>query len=130
MDDTQDAPPFPAVESEAESAEKRQHIRIPVHWQAAVMIDQHPVFGRLSDVSRGGVTLMCEANLRPGTKYQLFIRMPTPDRRSYNQLEVIVQVCNAVLVPKENGYRLGMRFLEMRGQTESLLTNYLHTNGG
>lgn len=124
-----------AAENHAQSADpahdnKREHARIPVHWQAAIMLNQQLVYGKLGDISHGGVTFLVDANLPVGSKYSLYIRMPSPDRRSHLQLETSTQVCNIVLAPSLGAYRVGMRFLEMQGNMRAILTQYLHANGG
>lgn len=116
--------------SDASSAEKRQHPRIPVHWQAALMVQQRPSMGKLGDLSRGGLTFLGEYNLAMGTKHQFYIRMPNADRTSYHQLEVIAQVCSCSLMASQGLYRVGLRILEMRGNTAEHLMHYLHVNGG
>ena len=116
--------------SEPSGAEKRQHLRIPVHWQAAVMVQQRPSMGKLGDLSRGGLTFLGEYNLPVGSKQQIYIRMPTADRRGYHQLELIAQVCACSLAAAEGYYRVGMRILEMRGNTEEHIMRFLHINGG
>lgn len=115
---------------EAPVENKREHNRLPVHWQAAVMFNQILTYGKLGDLSRGGVTFLADANLPVGSRHVFYIRMPTPDRLSHHQLEASVQVCNIVLAPSIGCYRIGMRFLEMRGNTEPLLTQFLNANGG
>lgn len=115
---------------ETPNENKREHYRLPVHWQAAVMFNQKLAYGKLGDISRGGVTFLADANLPIGSRHVFYIRMPTPDRLSHHQLEASVQVCNNVLAPSIGCYRIGMRFLEMRGNTEPLLTQYLNANGG
>jgi len=115
---------------EAAHENKREHARLPVHWQAAIMLNQQLVYGKLGDISRGGVTFLVDANLPQGSKHPLYIRMPTPDRLSFHQLEATAQVCNNILAPSVGCYRIGMRFLEMRGNMEALLLQFLHSNGG
>ena len=116
--------------AEASHAEKRQHPRIPAHWQAAVMVQQHPSMGKLGDLSRGGLTFLGELNLAIGTKHQVFMRMPTADRTGYQQLEVVAQVCSCSLSTAQGCYRVGMRILEMRGNTAQHIMHFLHVNGG
>ena len=114
----------------ASPAEKRQHPRIPVHWQAALMVQQRPSMGKLGDLSRGGLTFLGELNLAVGTKHQVFMRMPTEDRTGYHQLEVVAQVCSCTLSAAQGCYRVGMRILEMRGNTPQHIMHFLHVNGG
>ena len=94
------------------------------------MLNQQLVYGKLGDISRGGMTFLADVNLPVGSKHPLYMRMPTSDRLSYHQLEASAQVCNIVLAPSLGCYRIGMRFLEMRGKTEALLTQFLNNNGG
>lgn len=114
----------------ASPAEKRQYPRIPVHWQAALMVQQRPSMGKLGDLSRGGLTFLGERNLAVGTKHQIFIRMPSADRTSFHQLEVVAQVCSCTLSTAQGCYRVGMRILEMRGNTPQHIMHFLHVNGG
>ena len=86
--------------------------------------------GKLGDLSRGGLTFLGELNLAPGTKHQVYLRMPTPDRASFHQLEVYAQVCSCSLMASQGLYRVGMRILEMRGNTAEHLMHFLHVNGG
>jgi c-di-GMP-binding flagellar brake protein YcgR len=116
--------------AEKSPAEKRQHPRIPVYWQAALMVQQRPSMGKLGDLSRGGMTFLGELNLAIGTKHQVFIRMPTADRKSFHQLEVLAQVCSCSLSAAQGCYRVGMRILEMRGNTAQHIMHFLHVNGG
>lgn len=119
-----------AVENQAAPTpeNKREHPRLPVHWHAAIMLDQQLIYGKLSDVSRGGTTLLLDAKLVVGAKYPLYIRMPTPDRTSFHQLEASVQVCNIVLAAALGCYRIGMRFTAFQGNTEALLMQYIQTH--
>lgn len=121
-----------AVENLAEAApeNKREHARLPVRWHAAIMLNQQLVYGKLGDISRGGATLLIDANLAVGSKHPLYIRMPTPDRTSYHQLEASAQVCNIVLTPALGCYRIGMRFTAFQGNTQALLMQYLQSNDG
>jgi len=121
-----------AVENQAEPApeNKREHARLPVRWHAAIMLNQQLVYGKLGDISRGGVTLLIDANLAVGTKHALYIRMPTPDRTSYHQLEASAQISNIVMVPALGCYRIGMRFVAFNGNTQALLMHYLQNNEG
>jgi len=114
----------------ASPAEKRQHPRIPVHWQAAIMVQQRPSMGKLDNLSRGGLTFLGELNLAIGSKHQVFMRMPTADRKGYHQLEVVAQVCSCSLSAAQGCYRVGMRILEMRGNTPQHIMHFLHVNGG
>jgi c-di-GMP-binding flagellar brake protein YcgR len=116
--------------AQASPAEKRQHPRIPAHWQAAVMVQQRPSMGKLGDLSRGGLTFLGELNLPIGSKHQFFIRMPTADRTGYHQLEVLAQVCSCSLMASQGLYRVGLRILEMRGNTAEHIMHFLHVNGG
>ena len=125
-----DAPLAETPAKETSAAEKRQHPRIPVHWQAAVMVQQRPSMGKLGDLSRGGLTFLGELNLPIGSKHQIYIRMPTTDRTGYHQLELIAQVCSCTLVASQGNYRVGMRILEMRGNTPQHIMHFLHMNGG
>ena len=121
-----------AVENQVEPApeNKREHSRVLVRWHAAIMLNQQLVYGKLGDVSRGGATLLLDANLAVGSKHPLYIRMPTPDRTSYHQLEASAQVCNIVLAPALGCYRIGMRFVAFQGNTQALLMQYLQTHEG
>lgn len=110
--------------------EKRQHARIPVHWPTAIMVQQHPAMGKLGDISRGGLTFLGDFSLAPGTKHQIFIRMPTADRTGYHQLEMMAQVCSCTLAASQGCYRIGMRILEMRGNAPGLIMQFLHEHGG
>ncbi len=123
-----DAPDAPVAPDTPKN--KREHVRLPVHWKAAIMLNQQLVYGKLSNISLGGVTFLVDAVLQMGSKYPLYIRMPTTDLLSYHQLEASAQVCNIIMVPSINCYRIGLRFLELHGKTGAYLTQYLHQNGG
>ena len=110
--------------------EKRLHRHIPAHWQAAVMVRQRPVMGKLGDLSRGGLTFLGGLNLPVGSQHQIFIRMPTADSTGFHQLEVLAQVCSATLNAAQGVYRVGMRILEMRGNTAQHIMKFLHEHGG
>lgn len=125
-----ETPVTEAPAKETSAAEKRQHPRIPVHWQAAVMVQQRPSMGKLGDLSRGGLTFLGELNLPVGTKHQIYIRMPTTDRTGYHQLELMAQVCSCSLMASQGCYRVGMRILEMRGNTPQHIMQFLHMHGG
>ena len=121
-----------AVENQAEVApeNKREHARLPVHWHAAIMLNQQLIYGKVGDVSRGGATLLIDANLAVGSKHPLYIRMPTADRTSYHQLEASAQVCNIVLTPALGCYRMGVRFIAFQGNSQALLMQYLQSHEG
>lgn len=130
MDEEQNVAAEPAATAEVSLAEKRQHPRIPVSWQAAVMVQQRPSMGKLGDISRGGLTFHSEVNLAIGSKQQVFIRMPRADHMGYQQLEVIAQVCSCSLAAAQGFYRVGFKILEMRGNAAEHIMHYLHLNGG
>lgn len=122
--------PSDAASAAPASAEKRAHPRVSVHWQGAVILNGRPVFGKITDVARGGMSFLCEAALPMSSKQLIFIRMPTVDRTGHHQLETLCQVCNLILVASQGVYRVGLKFLELRGDASTKLTQFLHANGG
>lgn len=122
MDETAEKPAVAAHK------DNREHTRLPVHWQAAVLQNQKFVYGKLGDISRGGATFLAETGLAVGAKLPFYIRMPTLDQLSHNQLEMNVQVCNTVLAPSLGCYRIGMRFLTFSGNAEKLLMQFLQSH--
>lgn len=110
--------------------EKRAFRRVATHWQGTVILMGRPVIGHITDVSRGGMSFMCQEALPLQSKQVIFIRMPTSDRAAYHQLETLCRIVNAILVPRDGVYRMSAKFLELRGNAESVLMRFIHTHGG
>lgn len=125
-----DPPEEPPVNTEAPQADQRAHARINVHWQCAVVTKGQPVFGRITDLSRGGLSFMCESPLAINAQLLAYIRMPNNTRTGFHELETVCKVANSILVASQGHYRMGMRIVEMRGNSKALLTHYLASRGG
>lgn len=110
--------------------DQRAHTRVNVHWQGAAIINGQPVLGRISDLSRGGLSFMCDTPLAVNAQLIVYLRMPNHDRTGFHQLETVCKVANTVLVASQGCYRMGMRTVELRGNAAPILSQYLAMHGG
>jgi Tfp pilus assembly protein PilZ len=104
-------------------AEKRQHPRISISWQAAIERSGQTDSVQLKDISLGGAFVVCTKPLALNDKFKITIDIPNQDPLSLNA-EVVWSNSN---VPADRVVNRGMgiRFIENEDQDRQQLNEAL-----
>lgn len=108
--------------------ERRAHERKPLRVQAHLLPPgQAPFAVRLIDLSEGGLRIACSVN--PPLMSVSTVRMPVPsaDRITSTTLEVRVQVMNSIYARSEDGFRVGLQFLDVSLANQQVIANFLES---
>ena len=108
--------------------ERRADERKPLRSQAHLLpLGQAPFAVRLIDISEGGLRVACSVNPPLMTVSLLRMSVPTADRAAPATVEVKVQVINSIYARAEDGFRVGMQFLELSSAHRDVISAYLAT---
>lgn len=105
-------------------AERRIEERRPFRSSATIIAGGREFQVRTLDLSRGGLCIVAAINPQLHLRFRLRLRI---DRQPHGAvtLETDVQVVHSVLVAQENGFRVGLRFLNATPQLADAVANYL-----
>jgi c-di-GMP-binding flagellar brake protein YcgR len=106
--------------------ERREHERKPLRTEAHLLPPGQPPFSvRLIDLSEGGLRMACSVN--PPLLSVSVIRMPVPraDRKGASVIEARVQVLNSIYAQSEDGFRVGLKFLDLPAATRDIISVFL-----
>ena len=107
-------------------AERREHDRKPLRGPAHLLPPGQPPFQvRLIDLSEAGMRVACSVN--PPLMSISVIRMSVPnsDRTGFSLIEARVQVLNSIYARAEDGFRVGLKFLDLPDDTEKIISAFL-----
>ena len=107
-------------------AERREHDRKSLRIEAHLLPPGQPPFLiRLIDISEGGLRIACSVN--PALMSVTVIRMPVPNatRTGATLIEARVQVINSIYARFENGFRAGLKFLDVAPATQDIISAFL-----
>jgi c-di-GMP-binding flagellar brake protein YcgR len=108
------------------AAERREHERKPLRMEAHLLPPGQPRFSvRLIDISEGGLRMACSVN--PPLMSVSVIRMPvpSPDRTAASLIEARVQIINSIYTQAEDGFRVGLKFLDLPAATQKIIADFL-----
>jgi c-di-GMP-binding flagellar brake protein YcgR len=106
--------------------ERREHERKPLRIPAHLLPPGQPPFEvRLIDISEGGLRMACSVN--PPLMSVSVIRMvvPSADRMGNVLVEARVQIMNSIYVRAEDGFRVGLKFLDLPVPASKAIADYL-----
>lgn len=109
---------------------RRAHFRHPVRWRVAIVNNSggtHQIYhGRTYDMSMSGISILLEHNVIFTSKVVVLVAIPPMHP---GQKEIIVEVqsslMHTVLDPVHNQFRLGMRFINFKGDGQKILSDIL-----
>jgi c-di-GMP-binding flagellar brake protein YcgR len=107
-------------------AERREHERKPFRTEAHLLPPGQPPFSvRLIDISEGGMRISCSVN--PPLMSVSVIRMlvPSADRSGASLIEARVQFLNSIYARSEDGFRVGLKFLDLPSGTQEIISSFL-----
>jgi c-di-GMP-binding flagellar brake protein YcgR len=108
--------------------ERREHERKPFRVEAHLLPPGQPPFSvRLIDLSKGGFRMSCSVN--PPLMSVSVIRMlvPSADRTGASLIEARVQVMNSIYARSEDGFRVGLKFLDLPAGTQDIISAFLES---
>ena len=104
--------------------ERRLHERHPLRAHAAIAFSPTQIFEvKTFDISLGGVGIIADLNLKLGTA--LFVRIPLPVMPKTVFIETRAEVTYSALANDMQGFRIGLRFLELDANATSSLRQFL-----
>lgn len=110
--------------------EQRSHPRYLVGWRVAIVNKNskvsHTYYGRVYDVSLGGVNIWSESNLHFSDSVILLLSMPAriPGTRP-KIIEVASESLYTVLTANRPIFRIGFRFVDFKTDNKKKLEQYL-----
>ena len=108
------------------AAERREHERKTLRVEAHLLPPNQPPFSiRLIDISEGGLRIACTVN--PALMSVSVIRMPVPsaDRTGATLIEARVQFMNSIYARSEDGFRVGLKFLDLSPVNKDIISDFL-----
>lgn len=112
------------------TAEHRKHYRHPIHWRIALVHkngDKNDIYhGRTHDLSMWGASILVERNIFVMSEVVILLAIPP---LHMGQKETIIEIqCSmvyTVLDSEESQFRIGMRFLNFKGEGKRILSDIL-----
>ncbi len=112
------------------TSEHRKHYRYPIHWRIALVHktgDKNDIYhGRTHDLSMWGASILVERNIFVMSEVVILLAIPP---LHMGQKETIIEIqCSmvyTVLDSEENQFRIGMRFLNFKGEGKRILSDIL-----
>ena len=80
---------------------------------------------RLIDISEGGLRLACSVNPPLLSVSMIRMSLPSADRMTFTTVEVKVQVMNSIYARSEDGFRVGLQFLELSTAHRDVIADFL-----
>lgn len=107
------------------SPEKRRQERRVLRSQALLLLPAGQTFPvQTLDISVGGVGVLAPANARTGAR--LAVRLTLPVRPSgQTTFDAAVTVAHSVLSRHEEGFKIGLQFLDLEPRAESAIRHYI-----
>lgn len=107
------------------TTDRRAHERRVLHGTAELRLPNSPAFPvHIIDVSLSGIRVVAPINPREGTVFLLRMRLPTRPAGSL-PVETRVQVAFSILTGSEDGFTLGLSFLELPPAAKQAIRDYL-----
>lgn len=105
--------------------EQRVHLRKALRVNAELIAPGAPVFPvRTMDISAGGIGVI--ASLNPPSGLHVIVRMRIPARAGAPlPVEVAAQVTHSVFMTTENGFKVGLRFVEPAPAVSAAVAQFL-----
>jgi c-di-GMP-binding flagellar brake protein YcgR len=106
--------------------ERREHERKPLRTEAHLLPPgQAPFSVRLIDISEGGLRISCSVNPPLMSVSVIRMQVPRPDRTGMSLIEARVQVLNSIYARAEDGFRVGLKFLDVPVVTQKIISEFL-----
>jgi c-di-GMP-binding flagellar brake protein YcgR len=106
-------------------ADRRKFRRTPFRSHAELFVPKHePMKVRTVDLSSGGVGIVGSLNLPPGVVCEIHLHFR---RVPYGMDDIVMQTRTAycVLSGKEQGFLMGLQFIEPSPQAQSAVDRYI-----
>lgn len=95
--------------------------RAHVVWRAAIMQSPGQIqMVKITDISEGGMALVCQNNYSVGQILSIGMEIPAPDNGNRKTQHICKCAVVHTVLSKE-GYRLGLRFLEISDVQKGLI---------
>lgn len=107
-------------------AEKRTDQRYSLRLDRRVLIrqsDGSTIGARASDISRGGIGVLCEYAADRGKEFWIAFLLPLQGVPQQVKVKCRVIFCN--FSGAQNAFRIGMQFVEFAGDGERIVKDYL-----
>ena len=127
---TTEAPNQSRLNHESGSSGKRAHYRHPVRWRVAIVNKSsgaHEIYhGRTFDVSLSGISILLERNVLFTSEVVVLLAIPPMHQGQKETLvEIQSSLTHSVLDSVHNQFRLGMRFIQFKGEGQRILSDVL-----
>jgi len=112
--------------------EHRAYQRYPVDWKAALVSEEvegrQIFYGRASDVSLGGMSFLCDHNIFFREMMTALLSVPPLISGGKEKIvEVSGRMIYTVLAASIQQFRVGIQFVEFKGDGKTALEDYLAT---
>ena len=117
--------PFLSVAPDAVE-QRRIHARRPLHCPAKLLLASKRIMDlRIVNISAGGLGVIAPENLAVGTNCQLRFDLPqVPTGQVTMYLSAMVM--NSVFSSREDGFKLGLRFVNPTEDSASRIERFVH----
>lgn len=111
--------------TEPDVSERRRSQRKALRTGAVVGLPGGQRFEvRTLDISTGGLAIVAGANPRPGTRFELEFALPMGSR-GVMPVRVTAQVAHSVFSSAENGFKVGLFFVDPQPQLAQAVAAYM-----
>ncbi|GAB6040224.1 PilZ domain-containing protein [Endothiovibrio diazotrophicus] len=105
-------------------SERRAAPRVPIDRRVGIVqSDGEVVYGRASDLSMGGVSVKCRHSADVGRAFDIFFQLDHGVRA--RRFEARAKVVYVHYIGNEHLHRLGMQFLEFKGDSREILSQFV-----
>jgi c-di-GMP-binding flagellar brake protein YcgR len=105
--------------------ELRRAPRANVSWRAAIKLaEKNIVPAKISNVSQGGMQIICPYLIQPDHDYQMMIEVPALN----NELQHFQVLCNVAIlhaILSEDTYRIGAKFSKLSALHQELIMAWI-----
>ncbi|MDO9314084.1 MAG: PilZ domain-containing protein [Burkholderiaceae bacterium] len=104
---------------------RRQYDRCYLRGVATVVLSPKDSFEvRTLDISSGGMAIVAAANPRPGTTFSIKVSLPLRPK-GFTAIEARVQVMHSILASDEQGFKVGLQFVNLDTATAAAIVQFL-----
>ena len=105
--------------------QRRSHARRPLHCPAKLMLASKRIIDlRIVNISAGGLGVIAPENLAMGTSCQLRFDLPLAPG-GHVTLYLSAEVMNSVFSSREDGFKLGLKFVKPTEESASHIERFV-----
>jgi c-di-GMP-binding flagellar brake protein YcgR len=112
------------------TSEQRRHYRHPIHWRIAIVHkngDKNDIYhGRTHDLSAWGASVFVDHNIFMMSEVVMLLAIPPlhPGQKE-TIIEIQCRMVHTVLDSEKNQFRIGIHFLQFKGEDKHILSDIL-----